>query len=73
MTEIEVKQFIEIMKDVCIDYTPEEVMEEYGDLTLREAIEKRLNKIQAFYDYVEEFVRPDAEALGLWPKGMPIK
>lgn len=69
MTRKEISQFIEIMKAICEDWTPDRVEEEYGDCaTLRDALDKRLNKIQAFYDYVEEVVKPDTERLGLWPK-----
>lgn len=69
MTQKEIKQFIAIMHEICDDsWTPERVEEEYGDLTLREALDKRLSKINDFYDYVEEKIRPDAEKFGLWPK-----
>ena len=69
MTRKEVSQFIEIMKAIREDWTPERVEEEYGDCaTLREALDRRLNKINAFYEYVEEVVKPEAESLGLWPK-----
>lgn len=59
------------MKAIEEDWTPEEIAEEYGGLTLREALDKRLHKIQTFYDFVEEEIRPDAERLGLWPKQSP--
>ena len=69
MTRKEISQFIEVMKAIREDWTPEQVEEKYGDCaTLREAIDKRLGKINTFYDYVEEVVRPEAEGLGLWPK-----
>jgi len=69
MTRQEISHFIEIMKAIREDWTPEQVEEQYGDCaTLREALDKRLGKINAFYDYVEEVVRPEAEELGLWPK-----
>ena len=69
MTRQEISHFIEIMKAIREDWTPEQVEEQYGDCaTLRDAIDKRLGKINAFYDYVEEVVRPEAEELGLWPK-----
>lgn len=69
MTRKEVSQFIEIMKAIREDWTPEQVEEQYGDCaTLREAIDRRLSKINTFYDYVEEVVKPEAEQLGLWPK-----
>lgn len=69
MTRQEISQFIEIMKAIREDWTPERVEEEYGDCaTLREALDRRLNKINTFYEYVEEVVKPEAEALGLWPK-----
>ena len=69
MTREDIDKFILIMKEIREDWTPEEVQEEYGDCaTLREAIDRRLNKINAFYEYVEEVVKPEAEALGLWPK-----
>ena len=67
MTNEEVQHFIMIMKEIREDWTAEQVMEEYGDLNLREALNKRLNKMQTFYNYVDEVVRPEAEALGLWP------
>lgn len=72
MTKKDIDHFIEIMKAIQEDWTPEEVEEKYGDCaTLRQALDKRLNKIQTFYDFVEEEVRPDAERLGLWPKEEP--
>lgn len=72
MTKEEVQLFIEIMEDVYIHYTPEEVEEEFGGLTLREAVEKRLNRIQSFFDFAEEVVAPEAKALGLWPEDYKI-
>lgn len=72
MTRKEISHFIEIMKAIREDWTPEQVEEQYGDCaTLREALDKRLGKINTFYDYVEEVVRPEAEDLGLWPKNKP--
>ena len=69
MTKKDIDDFIRIMKEVCEDWTPEEVEAEYGDCaTLKEAVYRKLNKINAFYDYVEEVIRPDAEARGLWKK-----
>lgn len=70
MTKEEIGHFIEIMREIReYDWTPERVEEEYGDCaTLREALDKRLNKINTFYEYVEEVVKPEAEALGLWKK-----
>ena len=69
MTRQEINHFIEIMKAIREDWTPEQVDEQYGNCTtLREALDKRLGKINAFYDYVEEVVKPEAEELGLWPK-----
>ena len=68
MTKEEVQHFIEIMKEIREDWTPEEVEEEYGGLTLREALDKRMSKMQTFWNFVEEVVRPEAEQLGLWNK-----
>ena len=70
MTKEDIGHFIEIMREIReYDWTPERVEEEYGDCaTLREALDKRLNKINTFYEYVEEVVNPEAEALGLWKK-----
>ena len=70
MKQKDIANFIEIMRAICeYDWTPERVEEEYGDcVTLREALDRRLNKINTFYDYVEEVVKPEAEALGLWEK-----
>ena len=67
MTKKDIEHFIEIMKEICEDWTPEEVEEEYGDCaTLRQALDRRLNKINTFYEFVDEVVKPEAEALGLW-------
>ena len=69
MTRQEISHFIEIMKAIHEDWTPERVAEEYGDCaTLREALDKRLSKINTFYEYVDEVIKPEAESLGLWPK-----
>lgn len=70
MTKKDIAHFIEIMREICeYDWTPERVEEEYGDCdTLREAIDRRLGKINTFYAYVEEVVKPEAEEMGLWPK-----
>ena len=63
MTKEEISKFIKAMKAIQEDWTPEEVEEEYGDLTLLEAIDKRLNKMQTFWDFVEEEVKPDLERM----------
>ena len=68
MTRKDIDIFIKAMKAIEEDWTPEEVEEEYGGLTLREAIEKRLSRMQTFYDYVEEVIKPEAESLGVWPR-----
>lgn len=69
MKKEDIDAFIQIMKEIHEDWTPERVEEEYGDCaTLREALDKRLSKINTFYDYVEEVIKPDAERLGLWRK-----
>ena len=69
MTRADIDAFIQIMKEIREDWAPEEVEEKYGDCeTLREAIDRRLNKINSFYSYVEEVVKPEAEDLGLWKK-----
>jgi hypothetical protein len=63
MTREEVSRFIKAMKAIEEDWTPEEVEAEYGDLTLMEAVRKRLNKMQTFWDFVEEDVIPDLERM----------
>lgn len=69
MKKEDIDAFILIMKEIREDWTPERVEEEYGDCsTLREALDRRLSKINTFYDYVEEVIKPEAEALGLWRK-----
>ena len=73
MKKKDIDAFIEIMKDVCEDWTPEEVEERFGDCaTLKEAIHRRLTMINTFWDFVEEVVQPEAEELGLWPKGIQV-
>ena len=60
MTKEDISKFIEIMKEIREDWTPEAVEEQYGDCaTLREAIDKRLSKTNTFRDFVEEVVKPD--------------
>jgi len=60
MTKEDIAKFIEIMKEIREDWTPEEVEEKYGDCaTLREAIDKRMSKLNTFRDFVEEVVKPD--------------
>lgn len=69
MTKSEIDLFIEIMKTIHEDWTPEEVEEKYGDCnTLREALDRRLSKMNTFYNFVEEIVKPEAENLDLQPK-----
>jgi len=73
MTKEEINDFIRIMKDIREDWTPEEVEEEYGDLTLREALEKRLSKMNTFWNFVEEVVKPDLVQMGrMTPDGKII-
>jgi len=68
MTRKDIDIFIKAMKAIEEDWTPEEVEEEYGGLTLREAIDERLSRMQTFYDYVEEVIKPETESLGVWPR-----
>ena len=63
MKKEDIEAFIEIMKEIREDWTPEEVEETYGDLTLREALDKRLSRMQTFWDFVEEVVKPDLERM----------
>lgn len=70
MKKEDIDAFIKIMKEIREDWTPERVEEEYGDCsTLREALDKRMSKIQTFYDYVEEVIKPDIERLGFLGAG----
>jgi len=64
MTKKEIDQFIAIMKEVCEDWTPEEVEETYGGLTLREALDRRLYGPKPFFEFVEEVVVKDLEDMG---------
>lgn len=66
MTKNEIDAFIKIMKEIHEDWTPEQVEEAYGNLTLKEALDKRMSKIKNFYDFVEEVVQPDKEKSDLW-------
>lgn len=74
MTKEEINNFILIMKEICEDWTPERVEEEYGDCaTLREALDKRLSKMNTFWNFVEEVVKPDLIQLGrMTPDGKII-
>jgi hypothetical protein len=66
MKKEDVDIFIKAMKEIQEDWTPEQVEETFGDVTLKEAVEMRLSKINTFYDFVEEVVKPDLEKLGRW-------
>lgn len=73
MTKEEINDFIRIMKEIREDWTPEEVEEEYKDLTLQEALEKRLSKMNTFLNFVEEVVKPDLVQMGkMTPDGKII-
>ena len=74
MTREDISNFIEIMKSIREDWTPERVEEEYGDCaTLREAMDKRLSKMNTFWSFVEESVKPDLIAMGrMTPDGKVI-
>lgn len=61
MKKEDIDAFIKIMKEIHEDWTPEQVEQTYGELPLREALNKRMSKIKTFYDYVEEVVKPDVE------------
>lgn len=63
MRKEDIDDFIKIMKEIREDWTPEQVEETYGDVTLREALNIRLNKMRTFYDFVEEVVVPDLEQM----------
>lgn len=59
MKKEDIDAFIRIMKEIQEDWTPEEVEEKYGDCSsLKEAIDKRLSKINGFYDYIEKEIKP---------------
>lgn len=66
MKKEDVDIFIKAMKEIQEDWTPEQVEETFGDVTLKEAVEMRLSKINTFFDFVEEVVKPDLEKLGRW-------
>ena len=74
MTKEDIGNFIKIMKEIREDWTPEAVEEEYGDCaTLKEAIDKRFSKMNTFWNFVEEVVKPDLVKLGrMTPDGMIV-
>jgi len=63
MRKEDIDDFIKIMKEIKEDWTPEQVEETYGDVTLREALNIRMSKMRTFYDFVEEVVVPDLEQM----------
>lgn len=63
MRKEDIDDFIKIMKEIKEDWTPEQVEETFGDVTLREALNIRLSKMQTFWNFVEEVVVPDLEKL----------
>ena len=74
MTKEEINDFIRIMKEIREDWTPEEVEEKYGDCaTLREALDKRMSKMNTFWNFVDEVVKPDLIQMGrMTPDGTII-
>ena len=66
MTKEEIDLFITVMKEVCEDWTPEQVEERFGDCaTAKEALEKRMSAMSTFFSFVEEVVKKDWDALGI--------
>lgn len=63
MKKEEIEAFIAIMKEIHEEWTPDQVKEVYGTFTLREALDKRMSMLQAFYDFAGEVVKPDIEKL----------
>lgn len=61
MNQRDVELFIEVMKSIGDDWSPEQVMEKYGHLTLREAVEARKNALNPFFEYVENVIAKDLE------------
>ena len=59
MEKEDIDAFIRIMKEIREDWTPEEVEASYGTCTtLKEALDQRLSKINAFYDYIGDETKP---------------
>ncbi len=56
MTKKEIDAFIEIMKTINEDWTPERVEATYGDCTLKEALDKRISGLDAFYAFAQETI-----------------
>lgn len=53
MTDIEISTFIETMEEIGdTEWTPESVQEEYGDMTLAEALADRKSIISQFGDII---------------------
>ncbi|MBP3657455.1 MAG: hypothetical protein J6K32_12285 [Clostridia bacterium] len=50
MKKEEIEAFIAIMHEVCEEWTPEEVEAEFGDISLREAVNMRIGAVHAAVD-----------------------
>lgn len=50
MTKTETRTFIETMSEVGDEWTPEQVEEIYGDMTLDEALSSRQSQVSTFLD-----------------------
>lgn len=58
MTKEDIAKFIEIMREIREDWTPEAVEEQYGDCaTLKEALHKRMSKMDTFRKFVDETMK----------------
>lgn len=63
MKKEDIDAFIKIMKEIREDWTPEQVEKAYGNLTLKEALDKRMSKTQTFWGFVEEVVKSDLQEM----------
>jgi len=63
MNQKDVQNFIEVMKAIGEEWTPEDVQEKYGDLTIEEALAARKNGLNPFYEFVENVVMKDVERM----------
>ena len=63
MTDHEIQMFLTIMEDVCIHYSPDEVRQRYGHLSLEEAVFRRMEEGHNALRFLEDMVKKDLEAM----------
>lgn len=56
MTDLEIDEFVERMEEFGDVWKPEDVERVYGDRTLKDALDDRMNDMSCFADIIEKVI-----------------